>query len=339
MVRALVTGSTGFLGSTLVSALNECEIEVLGLRRDTSPDNAVEGLKLIPVIGDILTPSSLPKAMEGVDWVFHVAAVSDHRHTPADVIYKVNIDGARNVFEAAKQAGVKRVVFTSSSAALGIPLRDKPLMDETNRFNMKPEEFPYGYSKHRAEEIMADYVDQGVDIVSVLPAAVMGPRDLKFISGELIVQALKGVILAIPKGGLNYIDVRDCVHGHIAAAEKGRHGERYLLSGQNMTHRESMKILNQVLGTRIPPFDIPTWSLSSVANAVGILRSIGLNLPVNKEAVLLGGQYLYYDNRKAVGELGLETRQFSESVRDAYWWYAENDYLKKRGLRPVTRPV
>jgi hypothetical protein len=106
-----------------------------------------------------------------------------------------------------------------------------------------------------------------------------------------------------------------------------------------MTHRESMKILNQVLGTRIPPFDIPTWSLSSVANAVGILRSIGLNLPVNKEAVLLGGQYLYYDNRKAVGELGLETRQFSESVRDAYWWYAENDYLKKRGLRPVTRPV
>jgi dihydroflavonol-4-reductase len=339
MVRALVTGSTGFVGSSLVAALNDRNIEVLGLRRDNSPDDAVEGLILTPVVGDILDPPSLPRAMEGVDWVFHVAAVSDHRRTGAAAIYKVNIDGAKNVFEAAKQAGVKRVIFTSSSAALGVPRPGKPLMDEEDRFNLKPEEFPYGYSKHRAEEIMAEYVDQGLDIVSVLPAAIMGPRDLKFISGELIIQALKGGIPALPKGGLNYIDVRDCVNGQIAAAERGRCGERYLLSGQNMTHRELMQIFNSVLGTKVPPVDVPVWALPVIANVVGLLHRLGVSLPVNREALMMGGRYLYYNNAKAVQELGLQTRPFSQSVCDSYRWYVAHDYLQKRGISASKLPV
>ncbi len=332
MTRALVTGSTGFLGSSLVAALNAHGIEVLGLRRSTSPDKAVAGLKLTPVTGDILDYDSLPRAMEGVDWVFHVAAISDHRHASVEALYQANVEGARNVFRAAKEAQVRRVVFTSSSAALGIPRPGKPLMDEEDEFNLQAEEFPYGHSKHLAEGIMREYVEQGLDAVSVLPAAVMGPRDLKFISGELIIQALKG-IPAIPKGGLNYIDVRDCAEGHIAAALKGRPGRRYLLAGHNMTHRETLEVIRQELGTRLPLLDIPTWFLPVLAEAVRLSTRMGFRLPINREALLMGGRYLYYDNSRAVSELGLSVRPFNQSVRDTYQWYAENGFLEQRGIK------
>ncbi len=330
-MRALVTGSTGFLGSTLVAALRQRDVEVLGLRRSTSPDDALEGLHLTPVVGDILEPETLPAAMEGVDWVFHVAAMSDHRHAARDVLYRINVDGARNIFEAALKAGVKRVIFTSSCAALGVPRPDKPLMDELDSFNLPPEEFPYGHSKHMAEQVMADYLQRGLNAVSVLPAAVIGPRDLKFISGELIIQALKGAIPALPRGGLNYIDVRDCMEGHIAAAERGTTGGRYVLGGHNMTHRETLEIVRDVLGTRVPPVDIPSWLLPITASLFGLLQKLMPGLPVNREALLMGGRQLYYDNSKAVRELGLKTRPFAESVRDAYQWYADNGYLTRRG--------
>jgi dihydroflavonol-4-reductase len=211
-------------------------------------------------------------------------------------------------------------------------------MDETSQFNMEPHEFPYGHSKHLAEQVMAEYVEQGLDAVSVLPSGVFGPRDLKFISGELIIQALKG-IPALPKGGLNYIDVRDCVVGQIAAAEKGRSGERYILAGTNMKHREAMQVVSSVLSTSLPLVDIPSWLLPIAGVGVEVLHKLGVKLPINREALLMGGRYLYYDNAKAVKELGLQVRPFAESIRDAYLWYLENGYLEKRGVKPSPLPV
>lgn len=340
MTRALVTGSTGFLGANLVAGLNERQIEVVGLRRKNSPEDAIEGLALTFAVGDILDPDSLEAAMKGVDWVFHVAAVADYWRTPEATIYKVNVDGARNVFEAALKAGVKKVVYTSSSAAVGMPRPGKPLLDETDRFNLKPAEFFYGHSKQAAEDLMLQYVARGLDAVSVLPAAVIGPRDLKFNAGELIVQALKPSLpfIPLPRGGLNFIDVRDCVAGHIAAAEKGKNAGRYLLAGTNLTHRQTMEKVNQALGTSVPIVELPRWVFGPAAEAVGILQHLGAKLPVDKGRVLHSREYIYYDNGKAVRELGLSVRPFTESVRDAYEWYIENDYLSRRGIR-APRPV
>ncbi len=334
MTRALVTGSTGFLGANLVAALNEREIEVVGLRRKNSPEDAIEGLKLTFAVGDILDPGSLVTAMQGVDWVFHAAAVADYWRMPADVIYRVNVDGARNVLDAASKAGVKRVVVTSSSAALGMPTPQRPVLDETDTYNLKPEDFPYGHSKHLAEQVVQDAVGKGLDAVITLPAAVIGPRDLKFNAGELIAQALKPTLPFLPltRGGLNFIDVRDCVQAHIAAAEKGKSGQRYLLAGHNFTHRESMEQVNAVLGTHLPIVEMPRWAIPPMAELVEVLRKLGTKLPVDKGRVLHSREYIYYDNSKAVGELGLAPRPFADSVRDAYLWYAENHYLEKRGI-------
>ncbi len=334
MTRALVTGSTGFLGANLVAALNERQIEVVGLRRKNSPEDAIEGLKLTFVVGDILDPDSLVTAMKGVDWVFQAAAVADYWRTPEEVIYRVNVDGARNVLDAALKTKVKRVVMTSSSAALGMPTKERPILDETDQFHMPPKEFPYGHSKHVAEQVMKEYVERGLDAVSVLPAAVIGPRDLKFNAGELIAQALKPTLPVLPltKGGLNFIDVRDCVNAHIAAAEKGRTGERYLLAGHNFTHRETMQMVNQVLGTSLTIVEMPRWMIGPMAELVGLLRGLGAKLPLDKGRVLHSREYIYYDNSKAVKELGLTARSFTDSARDAYLWYAENRYLAKRGI-------
>lgn len=334
MTRALITGSTGFVGSNLAAALAERGVEVVGLRRKTSPDDAIRGLKMSFVVGDVLDPDSLSRVMSGIDWVFHVAAVADYWRVPEETIYQVNIEGTRHVLEAALQAGVSRVVLTSSSAALGIPAEKGRLMNEESSFNLKPDSFPYGYSKHKAEQIMREYVDKGLHVVSVLPSAVLGPRDLKFNAGELIVQALKPTLpfVPLPDGGLNYIDVRDCVEAHISALERGHPGERYILSGHNMTHRETIESLNQVLGTSLHIMRIPNAALPLSGGLVQLLSKLGIQLPIDRGRVMLSGEYMYYDNSKAVEELGLAIRPFAESILETYRWYADNSYLEKHGL-------
>lgn len=335
MTRALVTGSTGFVGANLAFALVERGVEVVGLRRRSSPQDAVNGLDIPFVTGDVLIPESLPPAMKGIDWLFHVAAIADYWRTLPEMVYRVNVEGTRNILEAARQSGVKRVILTSSSASLGMPPKNKPLLDENDRFNLKSEDFPYGHSKHLANQTMLEFAKQGMDVLSVLPSAVIGPRDLKFNAGELIVQALKPTLpfLPMPKGGLNYIDVRDCVDAHITAAERGKAGELYLLAGYNLTHQEAMSIVNRVLGTSLSIVEIPGWALSPLATLVGFMQQIGISLPVDRGRVLLSREYIYYDNQKAIRELGLKVRPFAESVADTYEWYLENNYLQKRGIR------
>jgi dihydroflavonol-4-reductase len=333
MTRALVTGSTGFLGANLVAALNERKIDVIGLKRKNSPDDAIGGLKLTFAVGDILDADSLVGAMKDVDWVFHAAAVADYWRTPKEIIYKVNVDGARNVLEAALKAKVKKVVMTSSAAALGMPTKARPIRDETDTFDMHPDEFPYGHSKHLAEQLMQEYVAKGLDAVSVLPSGVVGPRDFKFNAGDLMVkQVLKPILpfLPIPKGGAPVIDVRDCVNAHIVAAEKAKAGERFVLSGINYTHRETIDIIMRVLGKKMPILEMPRWLNGVLAPLAGPLQKFGL--PVEKVRLLHSREYIYYNNAKAVKELGLVVRPLEESIRDTYLWYADNNYLTKYGI-------
>lgn len=332
MTRALVTGSTGGLGANIVAALNARDIDVVGLRRSTSPEDAVEGLELTPVTGDILDPASLRRAMEGIDWVFHAAAIADDWHHDDAAVYRVNVEGTKNVLAAAREAGVARVVYTSSAAALGKPLPGQQLMDEHNHFNLNPGMFAYGHSKELAEAEVVKAAGQGLHAVSVLPSAIMGPRDLKFISGELLVRVLKRELMPFPRGGLNFIDMRDCAEAHIAAAERGRPGERYILAGDNLTHEQTLAIIGEVVGVTPRRVVVPRGLLPAVAAGVKLLRKLGVTLPIEQGRVLLSGEFLYYDSSKARRELGLETRPFIDSVRDAYDWYRAHGYFERRGV-------
>lgn len=332
MTRVLVTGSTGGLGANLVAALLERGYDVVGLRRSTSPPDAVDGLPMAFATGDILDPASLRPALDGIDWVFHVAAIADDWHYPPEAVYRSNVEGTRNVLDASLAAGVQRFVLTSSAAALGKPRPGRLMMDERDRFNLDPAQFAYGHSKQLAEDVLAEYAARGLHAVSVLPSALIGPRDVKFISGELIIRALKRQVFPFPAGGLNYLDLRDAAEAHIAAAERGRPGERYVLAGHNLTHREALHTIGDVLGVPITHLPVPRAVLPVMARVVRVLRRAGADVPVEEGRVVLGGETMYYDNRKAVRELGLTVRAFAESVRDTADWYAAHGYLERRGV-------
>lgn len=330
MVRALVTGSAGCLGSNLVAALNERGVEVVGLRWKNEPITNLDGLKVKLVEGDILDLKSLRLAMQGVDWVFHVAAIADDWNFSTEEVYRTNVEGTRNVFQAAEEAGVKRFVLTSSAAALGVPQSDATLLDENCRFNIAPHIWAYGYSKHLAEQVMAEFVERGMHAVSVLPTAIIGKGDTKFIVGQLITRALSGEIFPFPEGGSNFIDVRDVALAQIAAAEYGHPGARYLLGGHNMPHTEYVKIIGKVLGVGVKCIHVPRWVLPPLSESVAFLRKLGMKFPVEEARVLLSGKFMYYDSSKAKRELGLRVRPFAESVDDTFQWYRAHGLLKSQ---------
>lgn len=326
---AFVTGGTGFLGANLVAGLNEAGIGARILRRQSSSLLALEGLTYESVQGDVLDPpEKLAGLMDGCEWVFHVAAVSDYWRQSAEWIHTVNVGGTRNVLVAARLAGVKRLVYTSSATALGLS-DDGEVRNEQSDFNLKPKEWPYAYSKYLAEGEVKRACDDGLACVIVLPTISIGPRDLNLVSGSIIVEVARGLAKVYPPGGTNFVAVGDVVAGHIAAAENGRLGERYLLGGQNMTHREALEVVCEIVDRPPPKIGLPPWSLPPIAVTSSALRAVfGNRIPFEARQVRLSGRKIYYDASKAVRELGLPRTSFRVAAKSAYDWYNDNGFLE-----------
>jgi dihydroflavonol-4-reductase len=328
MTRALVTGVTGCVGSNLAAALIDKGARVVGLSLKCASTLAIDGLDLELVCGDILDPECLTQVMEGVDWVFHVAGIADDWRHKSETVYQTNVEGTRNVLAAAQAAGVKRFVLTASAAMLGVPTKEKPVMDETSPFNFEPKTWPYAHSKLLAEQAMLEYVVQGMHAVSILPTAILGPGDINFICGQLIQRALKRDLFPFPDGGANFIDVRDVADAEIAAAEHGRDGERYLIGGLNMSHLYCTGTIADALTVPIHYIRVPRGALPAVGGMIDLLAKAGFPMPMDGGRVVLSGRYMYYDNQKAVRELGLKVRPFTETVRDTFLWYLDHGLLE-----------
>lgn len=333
-MQAFLTGGTGFVGANLVQALNERGIGARVLIRATSSQDALQGLSYETVEGDILDDEkALARAMQGCDWVFHVAAVADYWRQKKERVYRVNVDGTRNMLRAAQAAGVKRFVYTSSLAAMGVPEVTGRLLDETHVFNLPPDSFPYGHSKAMAEQHVRAASHSGFETVIVNPSVVLGPRDLNQISGSLVLEAARGRLRFIVPGGTNFVDVGDVAAGHIAAAEKGRAGERYILGGHNLTHREAISTICEVVGRPHPRLTVPAWLLPPAALLVRLARAIAGNaIPADENQVRLMGAFIYANNSKAREELGMPLTAFKNSVQRTYNWYNENSFISRRAL-------
>lgn len=329
MTRAFVTGGSGFIGANLVQALNERGIEARVLMRPTSSPEALHDLSYETAHGDILDDvEELARKMEGCDWVFHVAAIADYWRQKRERLYRVNVEGTRNVLKAAQQAGVRRFVFTSSLAAMGLPEEPEQALTEHDVFDLPPESFPYGHSKALAEQVVKDAWGRDFETVIVNPTIVLGPRDVNQISGSIILEAAGGLLRFRAPGGVNYVDVADVAAGHIAAAEKGQPGERYILGGHNLSHDESIPIIFEVVGRKPPRLTIPAWILPPVAWVVGIGRSVVGNLiPYDENQVRLLSAHVYADTRKAREELDLPQTPFKTTVQRTYNWYNRHGYV------------
>lgn len=329
-MRALVTGATGFVGANLVAALVGRGIEVRVLRRSSSSLAALAGLGFETRIGDVLDGvDSLAAAMAGCDWVFHTAAVSDYwRHRRRQRLYRTNVDGTGNVAAAALRAGVQRFVYTSSIAALGVPTPGRCLT-ESDHFNMSPRRFPYGHSKHLAEVELGGAVAAGLPAVTVNPSAVIGPRDVNRISSAMVIEAARGRLgLVAPPGGTNFVSVADVADGHIAAADRGRVGQRYILAGDNLGFRQAFATVCDIVGRPGPALQLPRWTIPVAATAVGAARAVvGPRLPIDENQMRLSAFEIYADHTKAQRELGFAPTPFRAAAQAAYDWYRENGYL------------
>jgi dihydroflavonol-4-reductase len=327
-LRALVTGGTGFVGSHVARALVDAGHTVRILHRKTSRLDALAGLTFESALGDILDADALRVASEGCDWVFHVAAVADYWRADVVKMFEANVEGTRRVLQAAQDAGVKRVVFTSSAGAVG--LRDDGLpADESHAFNLPPKRFPYGYSKSLAEGVVRAAVENGQDVVTVNPVVVMGPGDLNMISGNFVTQIKRfGRFTPVTTGGVAVIDVRDVARQHLAAAERGKTGERYILGAANVPYPEWFAMIADVVGAPRPFLKVPGFLLPIAAAGIDLARKLGIETPVDADQTRLGARNLFFDYNKARRELGEPQIDMRRSLEDTYAWYVEHGYIK-----------
>ena len=328
MARALVTGSTGFVGSHIARALVDAGHHVRALHRKTSKLDALAGLDYETAIGDLDDADALREACAGRDWVFHVAAVADYWRADQTRMFDVNVEGTRSVLQAAKDSGVQRVVFTSSAAAVGLLDKGEPA-NESVAFNLPRKLFPYAYSKVLAEGVAAEFADDGLDVVTVNPVVVMGPGDLNMISGSFVEQIKKlGWLVPVTSGGVAVVDVRDVARWHIKAAELGVTGERYILGTANYGLKEWYGMIADVVGVRRPFIPTPDFVAPIVATAITFLRRLGVSTPVDAGQTRMGVRKVYYDASKAWKAFGEPQIDMDRSLRDTYDWYRDHGYIK-----------
>lgn len=326
-MNTFVTGATGFVGSHLTRLLLKEGHNVRILRRQSSRLEAIGDVAVEHVIGDLFDLELLTAQLRGIDWVFHVAAVADYWRNGKAAIYRANVDGTQNLLLAAEKAGVKRFIFTSSAAAVGYLGGGQAATEETY-FNFSPQLTPYGHSKFLAEAEVQRAVKRGLDCVILNPAIILGPGDLNLISGTIIIETKRGTLAAMPQtGGTNVVDVRDVARAHLAAAEKGRTGERYILGSLNLTHKAMIKMVCEVIGVPEPKIPASGWMIPPIALAVDLGRMMRLPIPAEGNQMRLSGMDLYFDTHKMETELIQPHIELRQSIQETYHWYVANGYL------------
>jgi dihydroflavonol-4-reductase len=222
---------------------------------------------------------------------------------------------------------VRRVVFTSSGAAVG-GYGIGRLATESDPFDLPPSQFPYGYSKWLAEGVAREAAAAGQAVVIVNPVVVLGPGDLNVISGDFVLKIKRyGAIMPVTTGGVAVTDVRDVARWHLAAAERGVSGERYLLGTENWFYPAWYAMIADQVGAARPGMVIPTWALPFLARLIDTVKARGVKLPIDGDQARLGGKTLYYAFDKAWTAFGAPEIDMRQSVRDTFAWYAAHGYI------------
>jgi dihydroflavonol-4-reductase len=326
---SLVTGATGFVGSAVARALLRRGIPVRVLARPTSDRRNLAELSVEVVEGALEDVKSLVRAVAGCRCVYHVAA--DYRIWVPDPapMFRANVEGTRDLLTAALEAGVERVVYTSSVATLGLVAGGSG--DEETPSSAGDMIGPYKRSKFEAEEVARELArERGLPVVIVNPSTPVGPGDVKPTpTGRLIVEAARGQMPAFVETGLNIVHVDDIAEGHIAAAENGRIGERYILGGENMALAEILAEVARAVGRRPPWLRVPHGALFPVAAAAELAaRFTGRDPFITLDGVRMSRKKMYFSSKKAVHELGYTPRPARAAIVDAVRWFGANGYLK-----------
>ena len=324
----LVTGASGFVGAAVARAAVARGFKTRVLMRPTASHANIKGLDVEPVGGDMRDAASMAAALSGTRYLFHVAA--DYRLWARDPseIERNNLEGARATMQAALKAGVERVVYTSSVAAL--KPGDGEAVDETSRHSLQSVIGAYKRSKLVAEREVERLVrEEGLPAVIVAPSTPIGPRDIKPTpTGRIIVEAATGRMPAFVDTGLNLVHVDDVANGHLLALDKGKIGENYILGGTDVALQTMLGDIAFLSGRKAPTIKIPRAPLFPLAWAAeAVARVTGKEPFLTADALRMSRYRMFFSSEKARRDLGYTARPYREGLKDALSWFRENGYL------------
>lgn len=328
-MKVFVTGGNGFIGSMVVGALVASGRQVVCLLRDTSRTERIDQLPFERARGDVRDPASLRAGMSQCDCTIHLAAPGGWESDHPSELEHVIVGGARNVLDTAATFDYHRVVMISSSAAINAS--DAPhVFDERAVFNVRDPSLHYAHAKHHAEEIALEAYARGVPVIIVNPAEVYGPGDTSLGTARNLIDFATARPVLVCNGGTGIVHVADVATGIVAALDRGRPGERYILSGENLSIRQLAELVLDLLGRRAPIMNIPNGLARIVARVVAALR---IPAPFNPHVVPYASRYWFVDSSKAQRELGLRFRGARETIQSTLEWLIETGHLKQATSR------
>ena len=330
-MAVFVTGGTGLLGVNLIRVLVARGRRVRALVRSGSPRVGLEGLKIEFFEGDVTDLNSVLRGVRGCDRVYHAAGRVQVGPWNDDAARAVNVGGTENVCRAAIESGVARLVHTSSVAAIGAGPIDDPVTEDTE-WNLTYLRSPYYDTKREAEGVVQRYVRRGLNAVIVNPSYMIGPWDVKPSSGRLLLLVAARRLWGFPdRGGIGFVDVREVVEGMCAAMERGRPGERYILTNENMPYGEFGRRVAKLAGVKPPPLSLPHWLLYCPACAGSILGRFAPRRFADYNLTMLRIAFCdhYVSGERARRELGVTSWSIDRAITDALDWFEQQGCLQR----------
>jgi dihydroflavonol-4-reductase len=330
MIKVLVTGGAGFLGSAIVREVLAREAKVRVLALPSEPLDNLEGADVEVVRGNVMSTKDALAACEGVDVLYHCAAIYKDYMVDPSPMYQVNLRGTFNMLEAARRSGVKRVVYTASVAALGRP-EPGELADENTPYEAWDLNFHYSRTKHLGMMTALDFANWGLDVRVVCPAIALGPGDLgPTPSGKLIVNICNGRTPAYMPGGFCYVDVRDAARVHVLAAERGKPGQIYVASAHNLDNEAFISAVIEAFGRHVPrPHKVPAVLAQAALSGINFaVTRAGKEPEMTREFMSYSLKPGFFSNAKARRELGASFRPLEETLQDAVAFFRERGLIR-----------
>jgi dihydroflavonol-4-reductase len=324
MAKALVTGASGFLGQWLTKKLIEMNHEVSVLVRGS--DYPLAKARIFK--GDITDFESVSKACVGQDVVFHLAGIISYDERQRSLMEKVNVGGTFNVVTACEKQHVEKLIHLSSVVAVGAGFSSNQILNEQSTYNLTKYNFGYFETKRKAEKLVLEAAkNKKIFGVCINPSTIYGEGDAVKESRNTQLSAARGKLLFYPSGGVSIVSVEDVIDGTIAAYEKGRSGERYILSGENLYLKEVFTSISKLAGQSPPKFQMPDFIMKTLANIDRLAGKVGMHGPLPAERALVSTMFHWYDHSKATFELGFQPRPAVYALEKSVNWMKSHGYI------------